>query len=198
MVNISKIRELCKEQGISLSFLCRKVGAPVSYINDVDRKYAKITPERIEVIAKALNTTVEYLTDKTDVKTKPSGVKVKVYGTIAAGIPIDAIEDVIDEEEISDALARDGEYIGLKVKGDSMEPLIHNGATAIIRRQPDCESGQIAAVLVNGDEATLKRVYKRSSGITLIPENPKYDPISFPESAPITIIGVLKEIRMKF
>ena len=131
---------------------------------------------------------------------KPKGVMVKVYGTIAAGIPIDAIEDVVDEEEIPAAMARDGEYLGLKIKGDSMEPLIHNGATAIIRKQPDCESGQIAAVYINGDEATLKRVFKRSNGITLVPENPEYAPMSFSsgENCPVAILGVLKEIRMKF
>ena len=135
-------------------------------------------------------------------KNENGAVKVKIYGTIAAGIPIDAIEDVIDEEEIPAAMANGSEYIGLKVKGDSMEPLIPNGAYAILRCQPDCENGQIAAVLINGNEATLKRVVKRSNGITLIPENAKYPTLSFSneeiEKAPVTIIGVLKETRMKF
>lgn len=202
MVNVTKIRELCAEKGMTLSFLCRKVGVPATFINDLERKYAKPTTERIEAIANVLDVSVDYLTDKTDVRERKGGVKIKVYGTIAAGIPIDAIEEVIDEEEISAAMARDGEYIGLKVKGDSMQPLIPNGAYAIIRRQPDCESGQIAAVLVNGENATLKRVFKNFNGIVLAAENPKYAPMAFSNDdisqKPITIIGVLKETRMKF
>lgn len=202
MLNVNKIKELCKEKGVTATFLCRKLGVARSYFNDLTRYNANISPERIKVIADALDTTVDYLTDKTDEKKRPSGVKVKIYGTIAAGIPIDAIEDVIDEEEIPAAMARDGEYIGLKVKGDSMQPLVPNGAYAILRKQPDCESGQIAAVLINGNEATLKRVLKLSNGIILAPENPKYQPMTFTneeiEKAPVVIIGVLKEMRMKF
>lgn len=198
MVNVDKIRELCAEKGMSLSFLCRKIGVTASYFSDVERKNLNVTPTRVEMVAELLGTTSEYLMDKTDVKERRGGVKIKVYGTIAAGIPIDAVEDIIDEEEIPAAMARDGEYIGLKVKGDSMYPLIQDGSTAIIRKQPDCESGDIAAVYVNGDEATLKRVIKRTNGITLVPENPNYKPMSFTGTDAVTILGVLKEVRIKF
>ena len=199
MVNVDKILELSKECGVTQTALAKKIGRGSHYFHDLAAGKTTLGDERLQIIADALNTTVEYLTDQTDVKERKV-VKIKVYGTIAAGIPIDAIEDVVDEEEIPAAMARDGEYLGLKIKGDSMEPLIHNGATAIIRKQPDCESGQIAAVYINGDEATLKRVFKRSNGITLVPENPEYAPMSFSsgENCPVAILGVLKEIRMKF
>lgn len=202
MVNIDKIKALCKEKGVKQSFLAEKMRVSRGYFTDAALGKTTIPSYRLQIIADALDTTVEYLTDMTDDKARPSVVKVKIYGTIAAGIPIDAIEDVIDEEEIPAAMANGSEYIGLKVKGDSMEPLIPNGAYAILRCQPDCENGQIAAVLINGNEATLKRVVKRSNGITLIPENAKYPTLSFSneeiEKAPVTIIGVLKETRMKF
>lgn len=135
------------------------------------------------------------------------GVKVPVLGYIKAGIPISAIEDIIDTEEIPEALAKKGQFFGLVVKGDSMEPDIKEGNIAIILQQPDVENGEIAAVIFNGDnEATLKRIYKDDTGITLVPDNPNnkdgfklthYTNKDIKE-IPITIAGKLMEVRKKY
>lgn len=131
------------------------------------------------------------------------GVRIPVLGTIVAGIPIDAIEDILDYEEITPEMASCGEYFGLKVKGSSMEPRICEGDIVIIRQQPDIESGEIAVVMINGNEATLKKVVKQENGITLIGFNTAvYEPHFYTyeevESLPICIAGKLVELRAKF
>lgn len=83
-----------------------------------------------------------------------------------------------------------------------MEPRIKDGDVVIIRKQNDCNSGDIAVVLVNGDEATVKRIKKRPEGIMLIPSNPAYEPMFYSnediEKLPVTIIGKVIELRAKF
>ena len=92
---------------------------------------------------------------------KPSTSKsniVKVLGRVAAGIPLEAITDIVDEEEIPEELARTGEFFGLRISGDSMEPDIHNGDTVIVKRQDDAESDEIVIALVNGNDGVCKRL----------------------------------------
>lgn len=126
--------------------------------------------------------------------------KIPVLGRVAAGIPLEMIEDIIDEEEIPGDMV--GEYFALQIKGDSMEPKISNGDVVIVRQQPDVESGQIAIVTVNGDDATCKRVMKYSDGIMLLSNNPNYAPMQFTkeeiENKPIKILGKVVELRAKF
>ena len=125
--------------------------------------------------------------------------RIKVFGTVPAGIPIEAIEDVVDWEDIpNDWISGGQEYFGLKVKGDSMYPKYLDGDTIIVRKQSDCESGQDCVVYVNGYDATLKKVVKKPDCIILQPLNPTYDPKVYDyndESNPVTIAGVVIEIR---
>lgn len=94
------------------------------------------------------------------VSTRDGYIRIPVLGRVAAGIPIDAIEEIIDWEDISATAATDGEYFGLVIKGRSMEPKISDGDTVIVRKQPDVRDGEIAVVLVNGDEGTVKKIKK--------------------------------------
>lgn len=130
------------------------------------------------------------------------GIRIPVYGRVAAGIPIDAIEDILDYEEISEDEAKKGEYFALQIKGHSMEPKIDDKDIVIVRRQPDVENGEIAIVLVNGDEATCKKIKKRPEGVMLIPINPNYETMFYSneeiENLPVTIIGKVIECRKKF
>lgn len=98
---------------------------------------------------------------------------------MAAGTPIEAVEDILDYEEIDAKTAASGEYFALQIKGQSMEPKISDGDVVIVRQQSVCNSGDIAVVLVNGDEATVKRIKKRPEGIMLIPSNPAYEPMFY-------------------
>ena len=130
------------------------------------------------------------------------GIRIPVLGSVAAGIPIEAIEDILDYEEISEDMARRGQYFGLKIKGSSMEPRIKEGDVVIVRKQPEVESGDVAIVLVNGDSATCKKVVINEGGLTLIPVNPTYEPQFYSAdqvaNLPVRIIGKVVELRGKF
>lgn len=130
--------------------------------------------------------------------------RIPVLGTIPAGIPLEAIEDVVDWEEIPKAMLNGGkEYFALKVKGDSMWPRFLEGDTVIVRKSPTCRSGEICVVYVNGYDATLKevRMSEADKGVSLIPENKNYPPRTYTrkevEELPVTIAGVVVELRRK-
>lgn len=162
----------------------------------------------IEAIAKALNVSPGWLTGKENsmetISQPPStkGVTINVLGRVAAGIPIDAIEYIIDTEEISQDMAARGSYFGLQIKGDSMEPKISDGDIVIVRQQEDAESGDLVIALVNGEDATCKRLRKHDNGVSLISTNPKYEPMFFTDKEvqekPVKIIGKVVELRAKF
>lgn len=159
--------------------------------------------ETLTLIARRFCVTVDELIAGSNRNISSLSIKVPVLGYVAAGIPIEAIQDIIDYEEIPEQLARDGsEYFALQIKGDSMEPKISDGDVVIVRKQPDCDSGQIAIVCVNGDHATCKKIMKQPTGILLKPLNPSYDPTFYTneeiESIPITILGRVVELRAKF
>lgn len=125
-------------------------------------------------------------------------IKIPVVGTVAAGEPILAEQNIIDYEELPINEFKDGDYFGLKIKGDSMLPRILEDDVVIVRQQNDCDNGQVAVVLINGDEATVKQIKKTENGIMLIPFNNKYDPMFFTkeeiETKPVRIIGVVKRL----
>ena len=132
------------------------------------------------------NTKVDAEPEK--VKMAKKAIRIPVLGNVAAGVPIEAIEDVIDYEEISEELAHTGDFFALKIKGDSMEPRICNGDVVI--------------VLANGDSATCKKLAKFPSGIRLIPFNQTYEPMFYSneeiENKPVRIIGKVVENRQKY
>lgn len=129
-----------------------------------------------------------------------NAIRVPVLGTIPAGIPIEAIQDVLDWEELPAEMGKGGkEYFGLRVQGDSMYPRYEDGDVIILRRQETCESGQDCAVMVNNDDATFKRVRINNDGITLVPINPAYEPRFFTckqvAELPVRILGVVVQLR---
>ncbi|MBE5937717.1 MAG: helix-turn-helix domain-containing protein [Lachnospiraceae bacterium] len=128
-------------------------------------------------------------------------VTIPVLGRVAAGVPIEAVENIIDTEEITLEMAKTGEFFGLKIKGDSMEPRIYDGDVVIVRKQEDAESGDIVIALVNGNDAVCKRLTKYAGGIGLLSLNNRYEPMMFTEedilSKPVKIIGKVIELRGK-
>lgn len=148
-------------------------------------------------IADFFNTDINYLING------KGTVSIPVLGDVVAGVPADAVEYTQGYEEISQDLASRGEFFALKIKGDSMEPRILNGDIVIVKKQPDVNNGDIAIVLISGNEATCKVVEKNKDGITLVPlNNLKYKNINFSneeiEKMPITILGKVVELRARF
>lgn len=133
------------------------------------------------------------------------GVRVPVLGSIVAGMPLEAIElrDEDEWEEIHPDLAVTGDFFALRVKGSSMEPKISEGDIVIVRQQPDVDNGSLAIVMINGNEATLKKVTKHENGIMLTASNVAvYEPHFYSkeeiESLPVQILGKVVELRAKF
>ena len=127
---------------------------------------------------------------------------IPVLGYVRAGIPIEAVQEILDYEEISESMAASGEHFALRITGNSMEPRICDGDVVIVRRQSDVDSGDIAVVLVNSMDATVKKIIKKGTSISLVPFNPNYDVTIFTAqeiaSLPVTIVGKVVELRGKF
>lgn len=181
-------------------------GALSSYLSG---KYAP-KQNNIHLLAKALDVNEAWLMGH-DVpierntpafKVHKKGVTINVLGRVAAGIPIEAVEEVIDTEEIPEEMAATGTFFGLKIKGDSMIPNICDGDVVIVRQQDDADSGDIVIATVNGTDATCKRLRKYREGIELIANNPSYSPLEFSNEdifeKPVRIIGKVVELRRKF
>lgn len=198
--NIRKRRE---ELRMTQGDLAAKTGyADKTMISKIEKGVIDLPQSKIYLFAQALNTTPRALMGWTSENTPPHSTRIPVLGRVAAGIPIDAIEDVLDWEEITPSMAMTGKFFGLKIKGDSMQPRMVEGDVVIVRCQPDAESGDIVIVQVNGDTATCKRLSKHESGISLISFNPSYPPMVYTneqiEQLPVTIIGKVVENRQKY
>lgn len=163
--------------------------------------------EALEAIADFFNVDMNTLTD-----TRPSpassdrprrkGVRIPVLGSVVAGVPIEAVEEIIDYEEIDEDLARTGDFFALQIRGASMEPVLYEGDIVIVRKQPTAENGDTAIVLINGDEATVKKIKRETSGIMLIGNNTAvYEPHFYSneeiENLPVQILGKVIELRRK-
>ena len=162
--------------------------------------------DKVEKLAQYFNINrSDLIEDKTSSSLDHSrcgGVVINVYGRVAAGIPLEMVDEIIDTEEIPEEMARTGEFFGLKIKGDSMEPKISNGDIVIVRKQNNAETGETVIATVNGTDATCKRLKKYHDGIELIATNPSYPPMFFSNeeimSKPVRIIGKVVELRAKF
>ena len=205
------LKELRKSQGLTLIELAQKVGVSAGTISRWQSgEIANMKRDKIALLAKALGVKATNLLDLPDSSTadtsinfQPKGVRIPILGYVVAGVPIEAVEDILGYEEISTSMAATGEFFCLKVKGDSMEPTFTEGDILVIRQQPDVESNEIAVVLVNGDEGTVKRIKKSPTGITLIGDNVNsFLPVFYTneeiQQLPVTIAGKVVELRRSF
>lgn len=133
-----------------------------------------------------------------DMSANPYRNRIPVLGRVAAGIPIDAVEEIIDYEEIDDKLASLGELFGLKIKGDSMSPRICDGDVVIVQKQPTADSGDIVIATVNGDDAVCKKLLLYNKAILLRSNNPVYEDIDVTDREDFRIVGKVVELRGKF
>lgn len=180
--------------------LCQSLGFKYTTLTDWinGKKYPRI--DKIEMLSNYFGIQKSDLIEKWS--NNKSKNKIPILGKIPAGIPIEAIEDIIDYEEVSDNMLKsDREYFGLKIKGNSMNPKYFNDDIVLFLKASDCESGEDCAVIVNGNDAIFKRVIKQDKGIILQSLNPEYESNFYScediEKLPICIIGVAKEIRRK-
>nr|DAV29852.1 MAG TPA: Repressor protein CI [Caudoviricetes sp.] len=195
--------ELEKLTGISRSSLQR-------YANGVT---AKIPIDAIQIIAKAVDVEAEYILGWDD-KSNPTNIKKQqdeqatplpqtnvfmrpVYDSISAGfgavaqdVPVDYMPTYITCPSEQD------KYIWINVHGDSMSPLIDDGSKILIKKQTSVDSGQIAAVLVDDEEAVVKKVLYNDNTVELHSVNPYYPPRVFKNNdvTRVQILGLVKEV----
>lgn len=199
--NLRKYMDLYQK---SRSDICKDLGFAYTTFTSWETgvNYPRI--DKIEMMADYFHIEKsDLIEDKTDKPSSPvKGIRIPVLGRVAAGIPIEAITDIEDWEEIPQSMAKTGEYFALKIAGKSMEPRMMDGDVVIVRRQSDVDSGDIAVVLVNGNDATVKQISKSDAGLTLIGWNPSvYTPKTYNKKEckelPVTILGKVVEIRGK-
>lgn len=209
--NIKKARE---ERGMSQDELARLVGFKSrSSINKIELGINDITQSKLVAIANALHTTPAALMGN-DTQVEPPIppdvipldnylYKIPLLGRVAAGEPIYADEHIENYEYIDTKYKHDGQrYFALRIDGRSMEPTIMDGDIVIVRQQSTVDSGQIAIVLIDGEDATAKEVRESPEGITLVGHNvavytPHFYSYQQVEELPIQIIGIVVEIRRK-
>lgn len=207
---MNRLKELRRQKGIKQGEIAELLHITQGAVSQWELGRTNMDYQYAKVLAEYFGVTVPYILGESNVldhssmpTPKDAGCRIPVLGTIRAGIPVAAIEDIEDWEEITSDMAKTGEYVALRVKGDSMEPQIKEGDIAIIRRQETIESGQIAVVIVNGDEATIKKVRLSPDGIMLIGFNTAvYEPKFYSKEEiavlPVRIYGKLVEVRRKF
>ncbi|OOR12020.1 DNA-binding protein [Bacillus cereus] len=187
---VRNIKKFLKENDMTQSDLANKIGIARStlsdYMNyrakpssgvlekmatvfgvtkaDIDTTYKNAKVELVNGELKLINVN-EPVLEKQDIKKR----EIPVIGKIAAGTPIEAVQDVVDRINPPYQIGNIDEMFGLVVHGDSMNKIVPNGHYAILKKQPDVENGEIAAVIVNGHYATLKKVYKFTDLMILEP-----------------------------
>lgn len=208
MTIADKIRARRTELGMTQDELAKRVGykSRVS-INKIELGYRPLMQDRVLDFARALEISPAELLGW-DAETEDGGTialsveqrDVPILGQVAAGKNLYAEENITGYVRVEPKIW--GNLFALKVKGDSMSPRIMDGDTIIVREQPDVESGQIAVVIINGDEGVVKKVVKFPGGISLVSLNSSYNPLIFYneeiEKLPIRIIGRVIQNRSDF
>lgn len=194
----NNIQFYMNKMGLERADLAKAIGVPYSSLTDWinGKTYPRI--DKIERMANYFNIEKSDLVEERSKARKSTANRIPVLGRVAAGMPIDAIENVIDYEEVG---YDTDDYFALQIHGNSMEPRMYEGDVVIVRRQEDAENGEIVIITVNGDDATCKRLMKYPGGIALVSLNPVYQPMMFSkedaEQKPIRVLGKVVEIRGK-
>ena len=200
---MEQLRILRKRDGWTQAEVAARLGVDRSTYAKYENGQSEPNFEMLQKLADLFRSSADFLIGCTDHPSSKSGTWVPVLGDVAAGIPIEAVENIVDYEEIDTSMASNGKYYGLRIKGSSMEPRIREGDVVIVRQQEDADTGDTAVVLVNGESATVKRIKKEpDGGLWLLPNNPAYDPQHYSPAEvaekPVRIIGKVVELRGKF
>ena len=194
----NNILNLRKKYGLTQSELGQRINLTKSAINNYEKGFREPNIATLTKMAEVFNCSINDIVLGND----PRYITINVYGFIPAGIPLECIEDIISTEDLPiEMVSSDKKYFGLKIKGDSMEPEYKNNDIIILEKCSDSENLTDCVVMVNGYEGTFKRIQKTKTGITLLPLNKKYKPMSYTfdeiENLPIRIVGKVIELRRR-
>lgn len=189
-----------ERKGLERKDFAKLLNIPYSTLNEWINGNAYPRINRIQQMADFFGIEKADLVEARTSQKDARGIRIPILGKVAAGVPIEMISDVLGEV-VTDK-PRSGEYFALEIKGDSMSPRMESGDVVVVKKQPNVESGEIAIVAINGDEATCKKVKYYHDGMEIIPLNPSYKTQFFSyeevQTLPVTIIGKVVELRAKF
>lgn len=180
--------------------VCRDLDIPYSTFTDWCN--ANIYPriDKIEMLANYFDIKKSDLVENKSIK-EVNVYKIPILGTVKAGYNWLAEENIIDYITIKETMPNIKEYFALRITGDSMLPLLSDGDLVIVHSQDDVESGQTAVILINGEEATVKKIIKTNEGIELHAMNPYYPVKKFTfedmKNIPVKIIGRVRQAKIK-
>jgi repressor LexA len=208
----NRLKEAMDYRNIKQVDLVEKTKLDKTLINKYLSGVSNAKQRKLTILAEALNVNEVWLlgydvsmereaNTKIDKLGNPV-VEIPILGTVKAGYDYLAQENWIGTIDIDKKLADGGEFFALKVKGDSMAPVLIEDDIVIIKKQDDFENGDIVVAIVNGDEATIKKGKKSESKILLQPFNTNYDPLIFTEeemdTIPVRIVGIVKQLKREF
>lgn len=200
---MNRLKEARRAKGLTQVEVAQYIGITQGGYSGWERGDFKIDTTSLSRLAELFGVTTDYLLGN-DSRPAPPALRIPVLGSVPAGIPLEAIEDIVDWEELPTEMASGGrEYFGLEVQGDSMWPDYLPGDVIIVCKQSTCHSGDDCVVYVNGYDATLKqvRINDIEQSLTLVPRNQSYPPRTFSkaeiETLPVSIAGVVVELRRK-
>lgn len=199
---MNRIKKLREEFGYTQQDLANKLNGSKSVIGLYENEMRKPSLEILVKLSEIFDCSIDYILCKTDVKNAVINVaRIPILGTVKAGYDWLAEENVVDYITLKENIPNIKEYYALRITGDSMLPLLSDGDLVIVHNQNDVESGQTAVVLINGEEATVKKVVKTTEGIELHSMNPYYPVKKFTfedmKNIPVKIIGRVKEAKIK-
>lgn len=208
-----RLGSLIESHGIQQNDLAMKIGVSESTVGKWILKKAMPRMGTIQKLADYFGVPKSYFLEESPAAPQDAPAplssdrrkiaRIPVLGRVAAGIPIEAIENIEDYEERYISVLEDPhDYFALRIVGHSMEPRIWDGDVVIAKKMADVDSGSVAVVLVDGEEATVKQIKKSEDGMTLIGWNPAvYTPKFYTwaevEKLPVQILGIVKEVRGK-
>ncbi|OPA76773.1 LexA family transcriptional repressor [Paenibacillus selenitireducens] len=189
-----KLKELRKIEGWTQEEVAKKLGVSKQTYSHYENEKRRPSLEMVRELATVYQVNIDDIFAEEKIS---DVIALPVVGRVSCGNGIIAYESIEGYEQTPKEWATGGEHFYLRAKGDSMiGARIHEGDLLLIRKQPEVENGEIAAVLI-GEEAVLKRVYRNGDQLVLQSENPNYQPMFVPP-AEAKIIGKLKMATIKF
>ena len=196
---MQQLQALRRERGLSQAKLAEMIGVHQTAISQWEK--GRTNPDRVSLsrLSQALGVSIDALLGN-DVQNE--ACMIPILGDVRAGLPAEAVENILGYEEVTPEMARSGRLFALRIRGESMQPRMCPGDVVIVREQPDADSGDVVVAMVGDSDATVKKLVKKESGIVLMSFNSVFDPMVYSEEevrrTPVRIIGKVIELRARF
>ena len=203
---MNRMQSLRMEKGLNMKEAAQALKMPYTTYVNYEKGTREPNSEILIKIAQFYGTSIDYLLGKVEHKNSAKAheisKKIPIYGEVRAGLPTSTDENIEGWEEIYPQYNDSTTYAFLKIKGDSMLPRMQEGDLALVDTEAQVENGDLAVVLVNGNEATIKKICIDNDGITLHAFNPYYPDIHYTpkevEDLPVRFCGKVVETRAKY